>query len=549
MLSNRDLTPTPTAVSTALDSLRDKIRSFVDTANEEQLREVSRLIDRLSISNKAPFRLGDLPFDLLEYTAQNFFTREEAAPLMRINSTLGDFFANVVWKYIDMNGVKISGKDVSSHALIRNARRIRHVWLADTPPDLFVSLHFPNATWIVFDLDESFENMFTLHLSQLLNLRRLDITVKENSDDSIIATAVKWINSNRNSGHVKMITFEIDDASDNQQLASRNLVTLLGQISNTSRIRTQWISLDMLSDEIIPFLPSMLTILDISQGLPDRCIGEVNKQVFGSTPTSIFIHLKILSIQACCNNPELYDFKTFTPDRFKVLDHLYVTVPKNVCGEHNKSPLPTIFSKKWVNVTDFELRGNETAMPWGPQIFNALPHLRKCAIMEVRDLAMDFTAQSRNHLNSLVLHYSTNLNLSALIDQLPHLSSCELSCQRLVSVTLRLMASCTRLVEVKLTACSIDDEAVAIIHKHLCHSVRRLIISNVTETQRLHHIMPAFPGLRVLDVSKNIQYKYAMKESFKLYRRVEGDNLSPADMYNDIILAGTGNDRFILPTD
>ncbi|KAI8872872.1 hypothetical protein GQ42DRAFT_160965, partial [Ramicandelaber brevisporus] len=40
----------------------------------------------------------------------------------------------------------------------------------------------------------------------------------------------------------------------------------------------------------------------------------------------------------------------------------------------------------------------------------------------------------------------------------------------------------------------------------------------------------------------------AMKESFKLYRRVEGDNLSPADMYNDITPAGTGNDRFILPT-
>ncbi|KAI8871407.1 hypothetical protein GQ42DRAFT_154491 [Ramicandelaber brevisporus] len=33
--------------------------------------------------------------------------------------------------------------------------------------------------------------------------------------------------------------------------------------------------------------------------------------------------------------------------------------------------------------------------------------------------------------------------------------------------------------------------------------------------------MPAFPGLRVLDVSE-----YAMKESFKMHRRVEGDNIS-----------------------
>ncbi|KAI8873804.1 hypothetical protein GQ42DRAFT_152425 [Ramicandelaber brevisporus] len=298
MLSERDLTPTPAAITTTLDSLRDKIRGFVDIASEDQLREVSRLIDRLSISNKAPFRLGDLPFDLLEYTAQNFFTPKEAAPLMRTSSALGEFFANVVWKYIYMNGTKISGKDVSSHALIRNARRIRHVDLTDTPPDLFVSLHFPNATWIAFDLDKSFENMFTLHLSQLLNLRHVMITVLEKSDDSIIAIAVKWINHIRNSRHVKTISFEIDDASDNQQLASRNLVTLLGQISNKSRIRVQWISLNKLSDVIIPFMPSMLTFLDMSQSVPDRCIA----------------------------------------------------VPKTACGGHEKSPLPTIFSKKWSNL-------------------------------------------------------------------------------------------------------------------------------------------------------------------------------------------------------
>ncbi|KAI8867650.1 hypothetical protein GQ42DRAFT_53107 [Ramicandelaber brevisporus] len=502
MLSDRDLTPTPTIVSTALDSLRDKIRSFADTADEEQLREVARLIDRLSISNSGPFRLLDLPFDLLEYTVQNFFTRKEAAPLMRINSTLGEFFANVVWKHIDMNGAKVCDKDVSSHALIRNARRIRHVWLTNTPPDLFVSLHFPSATWIVFDLDKSFENMFTLHLSQLSSLRRVGITIKEDSDDSIIATAAKWINSNRSSGHVKTISFEIDDASDNQQVLSRNLAALLNHISNKSRIRIQWISLNKLSDEIIPFLSSILTILDISQSLPDRCMGMVNKQIFGSDSTSVFAHLKILSVQACCNNPELYDFKTFTPDRFKKVYRLSVAAPQNACDGHEKSPLPTIFSKQWVNVTDFELRGNETVIPWGSQIFKVLPHLRKCAIMGLRELAMDFAAQTRHLLHSLVLHYSSIISLNTLYGQLPHLNNIELSCMNILPVTLRLMASCPRLVEVKLTACSITDEAVAIIHKHLCHSVRRLIISNVTETQRLHHIMPAFPGLRVLNVSE-----------------------------------------------
>ncbi|KAI8867891.1 hypothetical protein GQ42DRAFT_171363, partial [Ramicandelaber brevisporus] len=502
MLSSRDLTPTPAAITTALDSLRDKIRSFVDTASEEQLREVSSLIDRLSISNNGPFRLLDLPYELLVYTAVRYFTRKEAAPLMRINSTLGEFFANVVWKHMDMVGAKIGGKDVSSHALIRNARRIRLVWLTDTPPDLFVSLHFPNATRIVFDLNESFENMFTLHLSQLLSLRSMGITVKDSSDDSIRATAVKWINNIRSSGHVKIISFEIDDASDNQQVLSRNLAALLDQISNKSRIRIQWISLNKLSDVIIPFMPSMLTFLDISQSLPDRCIGEANKQVFGSTPTSIFIHLKILSVQACCSNPELYDFKTFTPDRFKKVYRLSVAVPKNVCGEHNKSPLPTIFSKQWVNVTDFELRGKHTEMPWGPQVFAVLPHLRVCTIIGINDLMIDLRSWSRNHLRSLTLHHTLILNLRDLIGQFPYLRRLELNCQVIGPVTRDLMSSLPRLITVKLISCSISDEAIATIHKYSFHSVRQLVIS------------------------ENIQYKYAMKESFKMHRRVEGDNIS-----------------------
>ncbi|KAI8872037.1 hypothetical protein GQ42DRAFT_153945 [Ramicandelaber brevisporus] len=235
---------TTATVSTTLDSLRDKIRGFVDTANEEQLREVSRLIDRLSISNSGPFRLGDLPFDLLEYTAQNFFTPKEAAPLTRINSTLGEFFANVVWKRIVMTGGKISGKDVSSHALIRNARRIRHVNLSNIPQDFLVSLHFPNVTSITFDLDKS-------------------------------------------SGHVKTIMLEVGSSSSNMQLASRNLAALLDQISNKSRIRVKCSTFSKLSDEVVPFLPSLITKLNLIQNVPDQCMGMINRQYFYSSEDTL----------------------------------------------------------------------------------------------------------------------------------------------------------------------------------------------------------------------------------------------------------------------
>ncbi|KAI8872036.1 hypothetical protein GQ42DRAFT_153944 [Ramicandelaber brevisporus] len=280
------------------------------------------------------------------------------------------------------------------------------------------------------------------------------------------------------------------------------MAALLDQISNKSRIRAHCNSLVTLFDEVIPFLPSLITKLNLIQNVPDQCMGMINRQVFGLNPTSIFVHLKILSIQACCNNPELYDFKTFTPDRFKVLDHLSVAVPNCVCEGHTKSPLSMIFSKQWVNVIDFELRGNETVMPWGSQLFKALPHLRNCAIVGVSGLIMDLTPRPQFHLRALALHCSSTLNLSALCDQLPHLNNFEINRQGIGHAILRLMSSCPRLVEVQLTACSITDDAITTIHNYPCHSVRRVVISDVLKSDCLHHIMPAFPGLRVLDVSK-----------------------------------------------
>ncbi|KAI8870812.1 hypothetical protein GQ42DRAFT_168802 [Ramicandelaber brevisporus] len=163
---------TTTALSTALDSLRDKIHSFADTADEEQLREVAQLIDRLSISNSGPFRLFDLPYELLEYTAESYFTREEAAPILPVNKVFNELFANRVWKSIEFNNMMIHGRNVPQDVLVKNARRIRTVDLKYIKPDFSVSGYFPFATSITFQVKKDMEMMFTLHLEQMKYLRR-----------------------------------------------------------------------------------------------------------------------------------------------------------------------------------------------------------------------------------------------------------------------------------------------------------------------------------------------------------------------------------------
>ncbi|KAI8866597.1 hypothetical protein GQ42DRAFT_165398 [Ramicandelaber brevisporus] len=118
---------TLSTLSTVLDSLRTKIRSFVDTADDEQLREVAQLIDRLSISNSGPFRLLDLPYELLEYTAERYFTRKEATPILPVNRVFNELFVNRVWKSIEFENMMADGSKVPKKALIKNIQRIRVV--------------------------------------------------------------------------------------------------------------------------------------------------------------------------------------------------------------------------------------------------------------------------------------------------------------------------------------------------------------------------------------------------------------------------------------
>ncbi|KAI8873800.1 hypothetical protein GQ42DRAFT_160269, partial [Ramicandelaber brevisporus] len=377
---------TITTISTVLDSLRDKIHHFADTADEEQLREVAQLIDRLSISNNGPFRLLDLPYELLEYTAVRYFTYYETLPILPVNQVFNELFTSSIWKRVRFDNMKINGYDIPLDVLIRNVRRIRTVNLGLTEPDFFVSGYFHYATSISFELKDGMEKMFTLHLEQMKYLRRVSLTINDKSH-GVIDAAAKWVDDNRRSGHVQQIVIKVAYTPTSRQ-AIPLLTSLLDKVKFKKRIRLDCASLQPFPANVISCMPATLTILSVARSTPTNCQGEINKQVFGADPKSVFVHLRTLHVQVCCNDSCLYNFQSFVPERFPVLRVLVISVPKESCNGDVDTPFRTIFSNtQWLTITDLVFIGNGIMAPeFGRLLFKAMPAVQSWTFQHMTEL-------------------------------------------------------------------------------------------------------------------------------------------------------------------
>ncbi|KAI8873475.1 hypothetical protein GQ42DRAFT_160498 [Ramicandelaber brevisporus] len=489
---------------TALDSLRAKIHSFADTADEEQLREVARLVERLSISNRGPFRLLELPHKLLEYTAQRYFTRHEAAPILPVNRVFNDLFANSVWRFVKFDNMRVNDCSVSPSMLMKNFRRIRTVDLVSFRPDSFVSGYFPFATVIAFDIRDGMEIMFTLHLEQMKCLRCVILIVNEASNSVIDAAAI-WIDDSRRSGHVRLIVIRARYCPGRYYGMYSSLASLIDRIKSKKRIRLDCGSLQLLPASVVQCMPASLTRLILSQGIPRGCCGEINKQVFGIDPDSVFVHLRTLSVQVCCNKSGLYDFQSFVPERFPVLSYLAVIIPAQSCAGDADIRLATMFSnKQWPSITGLELIGDYTVVPKaGRLLLRAMPALQCCAFLNIAGIDISPDPDRCLAISGLSLAY-TALELSNLRGKLVCLVCLELNDMCIDLNPLQFMASCTRLVEIKLTDCNIMDDATVALSGYPCNSVRKVVISQCSDdlfTDRIAHLLPAFPDLRILDLT------------------------------------------------
>ncbi|KAI8868590.1 hypothetical protein GQ42DRAFT_38638 [Ramicandelaber brevisporus] len=490
-------------LSTALDSLRAKIHHFADTADEEQLREVAQLIDHLSSPNRNPLRLLDLPYELLEYTAERYFNRNEAVPVLPVNRVLSELFANSIWRCIESTDIPVSGYNLPHDALMKNVRRIRAVNLRSIKPDFFVSGFFAYATSITFQVEREMETMFTLHLEQMKYLRRVIIILNSESHN-VINVVTKWINDSHRSGHVQQIVIDAAYYPINQR-SIHVLTSLMDMIKFKKRIRLDCAHREPFPNSIIQYMPVTLTKLNIAEAISMSCCGAINKQVFGTDPDSVFVHLRVLSVKACCSNSSLYHFQSFVPERFPVLRRLSIRVPRQTCIETIDTPLVTIFSNnQWLSIADFKLVGNSTKAPGiGQLAFKAMPALQKCTFQYMVGIDTPSGLDTRLTISELSLT-KTFLKMSRLRGNFACLVRLELNGMEIDLDYLQLMASCKRLVEIKLIGCDIAEDMPETVSDYPCSSVRKVVISYDDAddfTDDIAHILPAFPNIRVLDLT------------------------------------------------
>ncbi|KAI8870107.1 hypothetical protein GQ42DRAFT_162976 [Ramicandelaber brevisporus] len=393
--------------------------------------------------------------------------------------------------------------EVPMDVLMKNVRRIRSVNLWSITPDFFVSGYFQYATSVAFELKEDMEKMFTLHLEQMKYLRHVTLTIND-MPGSVIDAAAKWVDDNRRSGHVQQIVIDAECYPDDPQ-ATPLMALLMDKIKFKKRIRVDCASLQIFPVSVIPWMPVTLTSLSIIHATRADCHGEFNKQVFGTDPESVFVHLHMLCVRVCCNDSNLYDFQSFVPERFPVLRLLIMSVPKQSCNGDADTPLRTIFSnKQWPSIADLAFVGNDTVVPEvGRLLFKAMPAVQSWTFQHMTELDISSDLDMCLTISNLCLA-NTTLEMSNLRGKFACLVYLELGKMIFGLNFLRLMASCTRLVEIKLKNCYGTCEAMAAVYSYPCNSVRKVVISKGSGEMfidRLVHLLPAFPNIRVLDLT------------------------------------------------
>ncbi|KAI8871232.1 hypothetical protein GQ42DRAFT_5924 [Ramicandelaber brevisporus] len=279
----------------------------------------------------------------------------------------------------------------------------------------------------------------------------------------------------------------------------------MDKIEFKKRIRLDCASLQTFPASIVQFMPTTLTRLTIAQVNPRSCHGEINKQVFGTDPQSVFVHLRLLCVQVCCSNSNLYDFQSFVPERFPILSNFVLGVPKQCCNGNEDSPLVTIFSsKQWPSISSLRLIGDDTKVPdIGRLLFEAMPALRSCIFRYMYTIDVSSSLISCLGISELSL-IATILETSHVLGRFACLVYLELKYMDIDSSYLKFIASCPRLVEIKLTDCDITNDAIAAVYNYPCNSVRKVVISKDNEdtfTDHIAYILPAFPNLRILDLT------------------------------------------------
>ncbi|KAI8869368.1 hypothetical protein GQ42DRAFT_163470 [Ramicandelaber brevisporus] len=506
-----------TATSSARDELRDRVSRYVQVADEEQLREMALAFERCgikainsnknnnninNINNNSAALLLQLPYELLEYMAEAYFARGEAARVVTISKSFHQLFIKSVWRSIDLEDYAVNDRRVTLETLEHNGDKVRHLNLKSLTEACNISSVFPHLSQITFTIRRNLVSMFEKHLEHLRNLDRVVLDVTPDSAWTA-AAAADWINDSKRSGHVKSIWIQCLDPDGAWINVQESMSILLSNIENMDRIRINSETAgSLLPSQVAEHVPSTLVRLMMSDSPDDGCAGTFNGRVFGGESNDVFVHLRELFIQPCCNNPAVYDYRSFTPERFPALRDLKVVLFLPVCNTQYQRPFTTIFSKSWPLVTNFQLFSHGGAeVQEINTILQALPNVQTGMFYDMNLANLDGTSLPR-HIRELTFDRCV-INNETLVNKTPFVTKLEFYEHRFTRSDVEFMVSCSRLTEVEFNICILDESCKEWIFKCPKSTARKVtVVDNTGDyyNSKLDKMLQLFTDIKFLDI-------------------------------------------------
>ncbi|KAI8873614.1 hypothetical protein GQ42DRAFT_176307 [Ramicandelaber brevisporus] len=463
-------------MTTLEKELRQRVNDHVATATVAQLRQILQLFEDPTAVNKLkPFRFLDLPYDLLEYTAEAFFTQTEATKALTVSKEFSQYFAKSIWRSFELTKATFYGCGAPL-SFFRYGKHVRQLKVYTVPESFHFPGFFPNVQHVSFEINSSTAEMFDVYLEFMTNLRRITLSITDDSRDEADA-AVNWINDKRH--------------------------FLPNFISDRERVRLDLTAFEFIPEPVPQLLSAVLVKLDICQDQFDDCCGELNCQIFGGDETPVFPHLRELHLRACCDNSDGYDFSTFKSDRFPALRSLAIKCHATPCFGEDQFPLAAIFAKPWPSITKFELSGEGTSLPDVGLYLRAMPNLRHCYLRRLELIHMESILAEMKQVKELTFDGCSYVP-TKVRKQLPNLEKL-----KIVNIVLdecwcsSVMAAAPRLARVELVHCELTDSALPHLSDLKAQSVTQLIIngSEPQQEQKIDPIIQIFPNLKLLDIT------------------------------------------------
>ncbi|KAI8868029.1 hypothetical protein GQ42DRAFT_164416 [Ramicandelaber brevisporus] len=332
-------------------------------------------------------RLFVLPYDLLEEIA-TYFSHQEAAPLLTVNSQFHDAFARAVWRRLDLDDDRVDRISASAWETYGHLVRIGIVDFGKLHEHLDV-VRMPNVIDLTLYLTYRGYNIF--EDAELNNLRRLHLNLPWYGWTSFAAVkGAELAQRLERSGHPLEVDWDIH-AEKHKQVAA--IDEILAPITNMSP-HSFTIAADSnqpVTLEQLPKLAEMLTELDVYSS-------RFGYDCFLRDPGITFPRLVKLTIGSSCfdeeGNDGLAGVGALNPDRFPVLQCLCL---------FNLSPYDLewpkmLFTHDWKSVTDLVFHNVGAASAY-VIIARSVPNLKRLSVKGFCD--MIYMYQVIVHMSSL----------------------------------------------------------------------------------------------------------------------------------------------------